>query len=106
MNLFARLDGPRWTALAIVLAAVLFLCINILANFWLAKFRIDATEGGSYTISKQIKPVFAAIGEPVTVTSRPVSRSGCAPPATTTSRRRPPPQGCSAPSRSNPSTAC
>jgi ABC-type uncharacterized transport system involved in gliding motility auxiliary subunit len=67
MNLFARLDSRRWIALAIVLAAVLFLCINILANFWLGRFRLDATEGGSYTVTKQIQPVFASIGEPITV---------------------------------------
>ena len=67
MNLFARLDGPRWTALAIVLAAILFLAVNILGNFWLGKFRIDATEGDAYTISKQIQPVFEGIDEPITI---------------------------------------
>ncbi|TAL02841.1 MAG: hypothetical protein EPO08_05930 [Rhodospirillaceae bacterium] len=63
----SRFDSPRFAVLAVAIAAVLFFSINVLANLWLGKFRIDATQGGAYTISKQIKPVFENIDEPITV---------------------------------------
>jgi ABC-type uncharacterized transport system involved in gliding motility auxiliary subunit len=62
-----RFDSPRFALLAIAVAAVLFLSVNVIANLWLGAWRLDATQGGAFTVSEQIKPVFAAIDEPITV---------------------------------------
>ena len=62
-----RFESPRLALLAAVIAALLFLAANVLSNIWLAPWRIDATQGGAFTVSNQIKPVFASIEEPITV---------------------------------------
>lgn len=62
-----RFDSPRVAVAAAILAAVLFFSVNILANLWLSAWRIDTTQGGAFTVSDQIKPVFASIDEPITV---------------------------------------
>ena len=62
-----RFDSPRFAIFAAVIAAVLFVSVNILANLWLSAWRIDTTQGGAFTVSDQIKPVFASIDEPITV---------------------------------------
>jgi len=67
MAVAIRFNSPKFAVLAVIIAAVLFVCVNILANIWLAPFRIDATQGHAYTISKQIKPIFENIDEPITI---------------------------------------
>ena len=62
-----RSDSPRWLIIAIGLAAVTFLSVNILANAWLGGARLDATQGLAYTISDQIKPIFEGLDEPLIV---------------------------------------
>src|SRR3954462_3569086 len=62
-----RIDTKTLGIAAIVLAAVLFVAVNVVANVWLNNARGDLTEGKSYSTSDQIKPVFKQIKEPITV---------------------------------------
>jgi len=63
----SRFDGPRWAIIAVILAAILFLSVNVLSDMWLGKFRLDVTQGRAYSVSKQIRPVLANIDEPITI---------------------------------------
>ncbi len=62
-----RIDSKSLVVIAVIAAAVLFVAVNVVANTWLGNARLDLTEGRAYSTSDQIKPVFANIGEPITV---------------------------------------
>lgn len=59
--------SPRLAVVAVLVAAVLFLAVNVIANGWFSNTRADFTQGRSYTTSDQIKPVFQGINEPIIV---------------------------------------
>lgn len=59
--------SSRLAIVSVLVAAVLFLAVNVIANAWLSNSRADFTEGRSYTTSDQIKPVFENINEPIIV---------------------------------------
>jgi ABC-type uncharacterized transport system involved in gliding motility auxiliary subunit len=62
-----RIDPKTLGIAAIVLAAVLFVAVNVISNVWLNNARIDLTQGKAYSTSDQIKPVFKQIKEPIVV---------------------------------------
>ncbi len=51
----------------LVLAAILFMAVNILATAWLTSSRIDLTAENLYTLSDGTKEVLAGLDEPVTL---------------------------------------
>ena len=59
--------SSRLAIFSVVVAAVLFLAVNVIANAWFSNTRADFTEGRAYTTSDQIKPVFENISEPIIV---------------------------------------
>ena len=52
---------------AVAASAILFISVNIIANFWLDSPRLDATENQIYSTSDQVGPIFAGIQEPIVV---------------------------------------
>jgi ABC-type uncharacterized transport system involved in gliding motility auxiliary subunit len=65
--MLSKIDPLRRAIVAVGLAAVLFVSVNIIANLWFGHLRADFTEGSAYSTSDQLKPIFAAINEPITV---------------------------------------
>src|SRR5262245_62170644 len=62
-----RYISPKIAIIAVVVAAILFVAVNVIANVWLRDVRADFTEGKSFTTSDQIKPIFANMKEPIIV---------------------------------------
>ncbi len=62
-----RIDPKTLGIAAILLAAILFVAVNVISNVWLNNARIDLTEGKSYSTSDQIKPVFKQIKEQIVI---------------------------------------
>ncbi|MCB2109297.1 MAG: Gldg family protein [Rhodobacteraceae bacterium] len=60
-------DKTKIGLIAVAVAAVLFVAANIISNTWFGTVRLDVTEGGVYTLSDQVKPVFENIEEPIIV---------------------------------------
>ncbi len=52
---------------AIVLAAILFVAVNIVSDNWLHNARFDLTENGLYTLSDGTRATLAKIPEPITL---------------------------------------
>src|ERR1700761_5394181 len=62
-----RFDAKSWAVIGVILAAILFIAVNIISNTWLTNLRLDLTQGHAYTTSSQIKPIFQNIKEPIVV---------------------------------------
>src|SRR3546814_18806458 len=62
-----RRDPARLTACALVLLAVLFVAVNVLAAFTLTSQRVDLTADRLYSLSPATQKVLDAIEEPVTL---------------------------------------
>ncbi len=62
-----RLNSRTLAIVGVIAAAVLFIAVNVLSNTWMRNWRLDATEGASYSTSAQIRPVFEGIKEPIVV---------------------------------------
>lgn len=60
-------DRSKLAVLAVAVAAVLLVAVNLIANTSLVGVRYDATQGAAYSLSDQVKPVFTGIEEPITV---------------------------------------
>lgn len=60
-------DKSRLAGLAVVVAAVLFIAVNIISQTLLSSARIDVTEGQVFTLSQETIPVFQDIQEPIIV---------------------------------------
>ena len=67
MNMFKRIDSTKLSLVAVAVAALLFVAVNVVANNWFGHLRADFTAGRSYTTSSQIKPIFENISEPIIV---------------------------------------
>src|SRR4051812_44323904 len=61
------LSRRAYALLAVALAIVLFVTVNIISNIWLNTARIDLTENALYTVSPGTKAVLAKLPEPVTL---------------------------------------
>lgn len=61
------MDKSKLGLIGVVIAAVMFFAVNIVARDWLTGLRFDVTEGGAFSTSDQIKPVFESIEEPIIV---------------------------------------
>ncbi len=61
------MDKTKLGLVGVAAAAVLFVAVNIIARDWLSSARIDVTEGGAFSLSDQVKPVFEGIEEPIVV---------------------------------------
>lgn len=59
-------DRSKLAVLAVFLAAILLVTVNLIANLSLVGARLDATQGAAYSLSDQVKPVFTGIEEPIT----------------------------------------
>jgi len=55
------------TTAALVLAAIVFLAINVLANSWFRSARLDLTADRLYTLSQGTRDILAHLDEPVTL---------------------------------------
>ena len=62
-----RIDTAKLAVLAIIIAAVLFVSVNIVTNVWFANVRADFTQNGSFSTTSALRPIFQNISEPVTV---------------------------------------
>ncbi len=62
-----NLNTKTVAVLGLVLAAILFIAVNVVSGVWLNTARLDLTEGKAYSTSDQIKPVFEHIAEPIVV---------------------------------------
>jgi ABC-type uncharacterized transport system involved in gliding motility auxiliary subunit len=60
-------DKSRLAVFAVVIAAVLFLAVNIIAQTTFSAVRLDVTEGRVYTLTEETIPVFQDIKEPIIV---------------------------------------
>ncbi len=60
-------DRSKLAIVAVVLAAILLVSVNLISNKSLIGVRYDATQGAAYSLSDQVKPVFTGIEEPITV---------------------------------------
>jgi|ETNmetMinimDraft_16_1059900.scaffolds.fasta_scaffold04317_1 ABC-type uncharacterized transport system involved in gliding motility auxiliary subunit len=61
------LNWQRREMVAIILAVILFLSVNILASVWLRSTSLDLTENNLYTLSQGTREVLTSIDEPITV---------------------------------------
>ncbi|MCP5365215.1 MAG: Gldg family protein [Hyphomicrobiales bacterium] len=62
-----RIDGVRLGWIGLVLAAMLFLCVNIVANTAFRGWQIDLTDSQLYTLSDGTRRTLAALDEPITL---------------------------------------
>ncbi|MCP5365174.1 MAG: Gldg family protein [Hyphomicrobiales bacterium] len=62
-----RIDGVRLGWIALILAAVLFLCVNIVANTAFRGWQIDLTDSQLYTLSDGTRRTLSALDEPITL---------------------------------------
>lgn len=60
-------DKGRLAILAVAVAAVLFVAVNIISQTLLSTARVDVTEGQVFTLSQETVPVFQDIKEPIIV---------------------------------------
>jgi ABC-type uncharacterized transport system involved in gliding motility auxiliary subunit len=60
-------DKSRLAVFAVIVAAVLFLAVNIIAQTTFSAVRLDVTEGQVYTLTEETIPVFQDIKEPIIV---------------------------------------
>ena len=60
---------PRRTyaVAALVLAAIIFVCVNIAATAWITTARLDLTENGQFTLADGTRNIIAKIPEPITL---------------------------------------
>ena len=61
------LSRRTYAIATMVLAAILFVAINMVSDTWLRTASIDLTEGGLYTVSDGTRAVLAKIPEPITL---------------------------------------
>ena len=52
---------------ALVLAAVIFVAVNIAANAWITTAKLDLTENGQFTLAQGTRNILANIPEPITL---------------------------------------
>ncbi|HUO88285.1 MAG TPA: Gldg family protein [Rhizomicrobium sp.] len=52
---------------ALVLATIIFVCVNIAANQWITTAKLDLTENGQFTLADGTRSIIAKIPEPITL---------------------------------------
>jgi ABC-type uncharacterized transport system involved in gliding motility auxiliary subunit len=62
-----NIDKNRLAALAVGVAVVLFLAVNIISQSLFSTTRLDVTEGRVFTLTQETIPVFQTIEEPIVV---------------------------------------
>jgi ABC-type uncharacterized transport system involved in gliding motility auxiliary subunit len=62
-----NLSRRMYATLAIVLATVIFLAVNIAANAWLTTARLDLTQNSLYTLNRGTLDTIAKVDEPITL---------------------------------------
>lgn len=65
MSLFDRIGRSRLTAVAIGLAVILFLAVNVIAGQTLRTARVDLTENELFSVSQGTKQLLADLEEPI-----------------------------------------
>jgi gliding motility-associatede transport system auxiliary component len=64
MNTLSR---RNYALLALALAVVIFVCVNIAADAWITTARLDLTETGQFTLSQGTRNIIDNIPEPITL---------------------------------------
>ncbi|MGN0904130.1 MAG: Gldg family protein [Alphaproteobacteria bacterium] len=67
MKRITEMDRSRLGMAGLVLAVILFLCVNIIATFALKNYRADLTEAHLYTLSEGSEQAVRKIKEPLTI---------------------------------------
>lgn len=62
-----RREGSRLAILGLVVAAILFVCVNIIANRAFEREQVDLTENHLFTLASGTKHVLANLDEPINV---------------------------------------
>jgi ABC-type uncharacterized transport system involved in gliding motility auxiliary subunit len=62
-----NIDKSRLAIIAVAVAGVLFLAVNIISQTMFSAARVDVTEGRVFTLTKETIPVFQDIQEPIVV---------------------------------------
>src|SRR4249919_2134217 len=62
-----QLNRRAYAILAVVLAAVVFVAINIAASAWLTTAKLDLTANGQFTLAQGTRNIIANLEEPVTL---------------------------------------
>ncbi|MBL6939717.1 MAG: Gldg family protein [Alphaproteobacteria bacterium] len=63
----APLSRRTYAVAALVLAAIGFVCLNIVASAWITTAQIDLTENGQFTLADGTRNIIAKIPEPITL---------------------------------------
>lgn len=61
------LSRRTYAIAALTLAAVIFVCINIVADAWITTAQLDLTENGQFTLADGTRNIIAKIPEPITL---------------------------------------
>src|SRR6185312_4987075 len=61
------LSRRTYATAALVLAAIVFVCVNIVAAAWITTAQIDLTENGQFTLADGTRNIIAKIPEPITL---------------------------------------
>lgn len=67
MNAFAKFDRAKLAVISCVLAAVIFLAVNIFANTTFRGMEVDLTQEGLFTLSDGTREILKNIDEPITI---------------------------------------
>ncbi len=62
-----RLEGAKLSVAGLVVAAILFLAVNVFANSALRGFQLDLTENRLFTLSQGTRAVLAGLDEPISL---------------------------------------
>jgi ABC-type uncharacterized transport system involved in gliding motility auxiliary subunit len=65
MHWLRKFEGSRLALAGLVLAAVLFVAVNVLANTVLRGAQVDLTEGQLYTVSQGTRQLMTSLQEPI-----------------------------------------
>jgi ABC-type uncharacterized transport system involved in gliding motility auxiliary subunit len=63
----SNLSRRTYDILTVVLAAILFVIVNIAADTWLTTAKLDLTENGQFTLAQGTRNIIANLQEPVTL---------------------------------------
>jgi ABC-type uncharacterized transport system involved in gliding motility auxiliary subunit len=63
----APLSRHTYAVAALVLAAIVFVCVNIAASAWITTAQVDLTENGQFTLADGTRNIIAKIPEPITL---------------------------------------
>src|SRR3569833_148854 len=63
----APLSRRTYAVAALILAVIIFVCVNIAATAWITTAKLDLTENGQFTLADGTRNIIAKIPEPITL---------------------------------------